>query len=57
MPKFDLKLGREILAQAGYAWGNDGRLLYPSADDGKFRERVIRVSKEGYRWGGLKMLG
>jgi hypothetical protein len=57
MPEFDLKLAREILAQAGYAWGNDGRLLYPSADDGKFQERVVRVSKEGYRWGGLKMLG
>jgi peptide/nickel transport system substrate-binding protein len=56
MPKFDLKLAREILAEAGYSWASDGRLLYPSAADAKFRERVTRVSKKGYRWGGLKML-
>lgn len=57
VPEFDLKKAREILKEAGYTWGSDGRLQYPAADNKAFRERVTRVVKEGYTWGGLKMLG
>ncbi|MCW5730904.1 MAG: hypothetical protein KIT20_09115 [Alphaproteobacteria bacterium] len=56
IPKFDLKLAREILKEAGYSWASDGRLVYPSPDDSKFRQRIVKVCKEGYTWGGLKML-
>ena len=56
VPEFDLKKAREILKQAGYSWRGDGRLVYPSSKDAKFRERVTMVTKQGYKWGGLKML-
>ena len=57
VPEFDLKKSREILKQAGYTWDGDGRLLYPSADDKGFRERVTKVVTDSYVWGGLKMMG
>jgi ABC-type transport system substrate-binding protein len=56
LPPFDLKLARQILLDAGYSWDSDGRLLYPHPSDAAFRERVTRVSKPGYTWGGLMML-
>jgi peptide/nickel transport system substrate-binding protein len=56
-PEFDLKKSREILQAAGYSWGGDGRLLYPAADNKGFRERVTKVVKDGYTWGGIKMMG
>jgi peptide/nickel transport system substrate-binding protein len=56
-PQFDLDKARAILKDAGYSWASDGRLVYPAPDDAKFRQRVEQVSKEGYKWGGLKMLG
>jgi len=56
-PEFDLKKAKDILQAAGYTWASDGRLLYPAADNKGFRERVNRVVKEGYTWGGLKMFG
>jgi hypothetical protein len=31
-------------------------LLYPPPGDTGFRDRVTRVCKPGYDWGGLKML-
>ncbi|MDQ8729134.1 ABC transporter substrate-binding protein [Bradyrhizobium sp. LHD-71] len=55
IPEFDLKKAKDILQAAGYTWGSDGRLLYPPADNKGFRDRVNRVVKEGYTWGGLKM--
>lgn len=55
-PHFDMAKAREILKAAGYSWGGDGRLLYPSSKDENFRKRVVRVTKDGYTWGGLKML-
>ncbi len=55
-PEFDLKKSREILKAAGYSWASDGRLVFPPPTDEKFRERVTKVSKDGYKWGGLKML-
>ena len=55
-PEFDLKKSREILKAAGYSWAGDGRLVFPPPSDEKFRERVTKVSKDGYKWGGLKML-
>jgi len=57
VPAFDLKKSREILKEAGYTWGAGGRLQYPDPDDKAFRERVTRVTREGYTWGGLKMMG
>ncbi len=56
-PQFDLDKARAILKDAGYSWASDGRLVYPGPDDAKFRQRAERVCKEGYKWGGLKMLG
>lgn len=56
LPAFDLKLARQILQEAGYTWDSSGRLLYPHPTNAAFRERVIRVSKPGYTWGGLMML-
>jgi hypothetical protein len=56
IPKFDVKLAREILREAGYSWDKEGRLVYPPPTDKKFVERVNRVCKPGYTWGGLKML-
>ena len=56
-PEFDLKKAKDILQAAGYTWGSDGRLLYPSADNKGFRERVTKVVKDGYTWGGIKMFG
>jgi peptide/nickel transport system substrate-binding protein len=56
MPPFDLNAARQILKQAGYGWDGEGRLLYPSPTDARYRERVRRVSKPGYTWGGLMML-
>jgi len=56
LPEFDLGKARAILKEAGYSWRSDGRLVYPSSSDAKFRERVTVVSKPGYKWGGLKML-
>jgi peptide/nickel transport system substrate-binding protein len=55
-PQFDLDKARAILKKAGYSWASDGRLVYPGPEDAKFRQRVEQVSKEGYKWGGLKML-
>jgi peptide/nickel transport system substrate-binding protein len=55
IPKYDLKLARQILKEAGYSWDGEGRLVYPPPTDKKFVERVNRVVKEGYHWGGLKM--
>jgi peptide/nickel transport system substrate-binding protein len=55
LPKYDLKLARQILKDAGYSWDGDGRLVYPPPGDKKFTERVNRVCKVGYNWGGLKM--
>ncbi|NIR99336.1 MAG: hypothetical protein GWO39_14710 [Gammaproteobacteria bacterium] len=48
---------RQILKDAGYSWDSAGRLVYPPPSDTRFRERVNRVCKPGYTWGGLKMLG
>ena len=56
-PPFDLDKARAILKEAGYSWAADGRLVYPAPTDAKFRQRVEQVCKEGYKWGGLKMLG
>ena len=56
-PTFDLKKAKDILAAAGYLWASDGRLVYPPPTDEKFRERVTKVCKDGFTWGGLKMLG
>jgi len=55
-PQFDLDRARAILKDAGYSWADDGRLVYPAPGDAKFRRRVEQVCKEGYTWGGLKML-
>jgi peptide/nickel transport system substrate-binding protein len=55
IPKYDLKLARQILKDAGYSWNSAGRLVYPPPTDKKFIERVTRVCKPGYHWGGLKM--
>nr|MBC8462507.1 hypothetical protein [Deltaproteobacteria bacterium] len=54
--EYDLKKARQILKDAGYSWDKKGRSLYPPPTDKKFIERVTRVCKEGYTWGGLKML-
>jgi hypothetical protein len=56
IPQFDLDKARAILREAGYSWAADGRLVYPAPDDAAFRARVTRVCKDGYVWGGLKML-
>nr|MBF0685732.1 hypothetical protein [Pseudomonas sp.] len=55
-PEFDLQKARKILADAGYTWSPEGRLMYPSSKDADFRRRVTTVSTNGYTWGGLKML-
>jgi peptide/nickel transport system substrate-binding protein len=55
IPKYDLKLARQILKAAGYGWDREGRLIYPPPGDPKFSERVTRVCKTGNTWGGLKM--
>ncbi|MBV8653459.1 MAG: hypothetical protein JO255_18490, partial [Alphaproteobacteria bacterium] len=57
IPPFDLDKARAILKDAGYSWASDGRLCYPSSKDENFRKRVEQVCKDGYHWGGLKMLG
>lgn len=57
VPPFDLARAREILRAAGYTWASDGRLVYPSPDNGAFRARVEQVVAKGGKWGGLKMLG
>jgi peptide/nickel transport system substrate-binding protein len=54
-PQFDLAKARQILKDAGYTWASDGRLVYPSSKNANFRKRVTQVSKDGYKWGGLKM--
>jgi peptide/nickel transport system substrate-binding protein len=56
LPEFNLALARQILKAAGYGWDGEGRLTYPSPSDARYRERVRRVSKPGYTWGGLTML-
>ena len=56
-PPFDLLKARDILKAAGYSWAADGRLVYPPPTDANFRKRVTEVTKPGYKWGGLKMLG
>jgi peptide/nickel transport system substrate-binding protein len=56
VPEFDLDKARAILAAAGYSWAADGRLVYPPPSDAGFRDRVTRVCKNGYVWGGLTML-
>ena len=56
IPEFDMKKARQILKDAGYTWDKAGRLLYPPPTDKAFVERVTRVTKVGYTWGGLKML-
>lgn len=56
LPEFDMKLARQILKDAGYSWDKKGNLVYPPPSDKKFMERVTRVTKAGYTWGGLKML-
>jgi len=55
VPAYDLKLARQILKEAGYSWDSEGRLVYPPPTDKKFMERVTRVCRPGYTWGGLKM--
>lgn len=55
-PNFDMAKAREILKSAGYSWGSDGRMLYPSPKNEAWRKRVVQVCKPGYTWGGLKML-
>jgi peptide/nickel transport system substrate-binding protein len=55
-PEFNLGRAREILKAAGYSWGSDGRLQYPSSRDEAWRRRVVKVTRDGYTWGGLKML-
>ena len=56
LPEFNLGQARQILQAAGYSWDAQGRLLYPSPTDARYRERVRHVSKPGYSWGGLMML-
>jgi peptide/nickel transport system substrate-binding protein len=56
VPPFDLDKARAILQAAGYSWAGDGRLVYPSPSDAKFRQRVKQVCKDGFTWGGLQML-
>jgi len=56
IPKYDLNQARQILKEAGYSWDKEGRLVYPPPTDKKFIERVNRVCKPGYHWGGLKTL-
>jgi peptide/nickel transport system substrate-binding protein len=55
IPQYDLKLARQVLKEAGYSWDSEGRLIYPPPGDKKFADRVNRVCKPGYTWGGLKM--
>ena len=55
IPTYDVKLARQILKDAGYSWDKEGRLVYPPPTDKKFIERVTKVCKPGYTWGGLKM--
>jgi len=55
IPQYDLKAARQILKDAGYSWDKEGRLVYPPPTDKKFIERVTRVCKPGFSWGGLKM--
>jgi peptide/nickel transport system substrate-binding protein len=55
VPKFDLDKARQILKEAGYSWDGEGRLLYPDSNDKAFVERVNKVVKSPYHWGGLKM--
>jgi len=57
VPAFDLDKARDILKAAGYSWAEDGRLVYPPPTDENFRRRVQRVCKDGYKWGGLQMIG
>ncbi len=57
VPPFDLTRARDILKAAGYSWAADGRLVYPPPTDANFRRRVEQVTKTGYKWAGLKMLG
>lgn len=55
-PEFDLDKARAILEEAGYGWDSDGRLTYPGREDEAWVDRVRRVTKDGYTWGGLLML-
>jgi peptide/nickel transport system substrate-binding protein len=58
VPAFDLNKARSILGAAGYSWAaDDGRLVYPPPSDVAFRKRVQQVCKDGYKWGGLEMIG
>lgn len=58
IPEFDLEKARQILKDAGYRWAPNGRLMYPAADDAKWKERVRGVVKPGagYTWAGIQML-
>jgi len=56
IPPFDLAKAREILKAAGYSWNSRGRLVYPSAKNEAWKARVRKVVKDGYTWGGLKMI-
>ncbi len=56
IPEFDVEKARRILEEAGYAWDSDGRLTYPGPEDEAWVERVRQVTKDGYTWGGIKMI-
>ncbi|MGE0205263.1 MAG: ABC transporter substrate-binding protein [Hyphomicrobiaceae bacterium] len=56
IPPFDLAKAREILKAAGYSWNSNGRLVYPSAKNEAWKARVRKVVKDGYTWGGIKMI-
>lgn len=58
IPEFDLEKARQILKDAGYRWAANGRLMYPAANDEKWKERVRGVVKPGagYTWAGIQML-
>lgn len=56
IPEFDLEKASAILEEAGYGRGENGCVTYPGREDTAWVERVNRVTKEGYTWGGIKML-
>ncbi len=40
---FSLDEARKLLAEGGYSWDKEGRLLYPSADNADYKKRVEKA--------------
>ncbi len=55
-PELDLDMAHAITGQAGYTSDSAARLLDPPPGDEGLGQRVDRVTRGGYTWGGLKML-